>query len=122
VLRWRAPLELLGRAPDVCGDCNPPDTLLGSGTTLVEFWRFAFLRCLVSVPFRADGLDILDILASGVAADFRNQVDLPSNRRCDLRRRKLHSVRWKPCGDEVVGGQRRCRVPGHSFGVWLTVV
>ena len=39
---WRAPLELLGTVPDVCGDCTPLDTLLGSGTTLVEFWRFAF--------------------------------------------------------------------------------
>ena len=37
----------------------------------MEFQRFAFLRCLVSLPFRADGVDILDILASGVPADFR---------------------------------------------------
>ena len=37
----------------------------------VEFPKFAFLGCLVPLPFRADGLDILDILASGVAADFR---------------------------------------------------
>ena len=33
--------------------------------------RFAFLRCLVSLPFRPDGIDILDILVSGVPADFR---------------------------------------------------
>ena len=56
---WRAPLELLGT--DVCGDCSPLDPLLGSGTTLVEFPRFALLRCLVSLPFRADGIDILVI-------------------------------------------------------------
>ena len=68
---WRAPLELLGTAPDVCGDCSPLDTLLGSGTKLVEFQRFAFLRCLVSLRLRADGLEFLDILASGVPADFR---------------------------------------------------
>jgi len=55
----------------VCGDCSLLDLLLGSGTKLVEFPRFAFLRCLVSLPFRADGIDILDILASGVLADFR---------------------------------------------------
>ena len=57
---WRAPLELLGTAPDVCGDCSPLDTLLGyllgSGKTLVEF----------PLPFR-----ILHFLASGVPADFR---------------------------------------------------
>ena len=41
----------------------------GSGTKLVEF-PFAVLRCLVSLPFRADDVDILDILASGVPADF----------------------------------------------------
>ena len=57
---WRAPLELLGTAPDVCGDCSHFDKLLGSGTTLVEF-PFAFLRCLLSLPFRADGIDILVI-------------------------------------------------------------
>ena len=57
-----------GVAPDVCGDCSPLDTLLGPGKTLVEFPRFAFLRCLVSLLFRADGLDIVDILASGVPA------------------------------------------------------
>ena len=34
---WRAPLELLGTAPDVCGDCSPFDTELGSGRKLVEF-------------------------------------------------------------------------------------
>ena len=99
---WRAPLELLGRAPDVCGDCSPPDTLLGSRKRLVEFPRFASLRCFMFLPFRPDGIDILDFLASGVAADFRNQVDLPSNGRCDLRPVPLHSVRWKPCGDELV--------------------
>ena len=68
---WRAPLELLGTAADVCGDCSPLDTLLGTRTTLVEFPRFAFLKCLVSLPFRADGLNILNFLASGVPADFR---------------------------------------------------
>ena len=26
-----APLELIGTAPDVCGDCSPLDTLLGFG-------------------------------------------------------------------------------------------
>ena len=52
-------------------DCCPFSKLLGSGKRLVEFPRFAFLRCLVSLPFRADGRDILDILASGVSADFR---------------------------------------------------
>ena len=57
---WRA-LELLGTAPDVCGDCSPLDMLLGSGMKLVEFARFAFLGCLVSLPFRPDGIDILDI-------------------------------------------------------------
>ena len=65
---WRAPLDLLGTAPDVCSDCSPLDTLLGTRKTLVEFWRFAFLRCLVSLPFRPHGLDIVDILASGVPA------------------------------------------------------
>ena len=68
---WRAPLELLGTAPDVCGDCSPLDTLLGSGKKLVEFRRFTVSTCLVSLPFRPDGIDILDILASGVPADFR---------------------------------------------------
>ena len=54
---WRAPLELLGTVPDVCGDCSLLDTLLGSGTTLVvEFPRFAFLDCLVCSPFGADGI------------------------------------------------------------------
>ena len=61
-------MELLGTVPDVCGDCSPLDTLLGSGKRLVEFWRFAFLRCLVSLPFRPDGIDILDFLACGVSA------------------------------------------------------
>ena len=59
----------------------------------------------MSLPFRADGVDILDILASGVPRDFRNQVDLPCNRRCDLRHGTLHSVRWKPCSDELVSGR-----------------
>ena len=44
---------------------------------------------------------------------YGNQVDLPSNRRCDLRREKLHSVRWKPCRGEGVSGRRwRCH------GLW----
>ena len=39
---WRAPLESLGTAPDICGDCSCLDTLLGFGKTLiVEFPRFA---------------------------------------------------------------------------------
>ena len=67
---WRAPLELLGTAPDVCGDCSLLDKLLGSRKRPVEF-LFAVLRCLVSLQFRADGTDILDILASSVRADFR---------------------------------------------------
>ena len=29
------------------------------------------LRCVVSLPFRPDGIDIVDILVSGVPADFR---------------------------------------------------
>ena len=70
VLCWRAPLELLGTAADVCGDCRALDTLLGSGTKLVEFQRFAFLRCLVSLRLRADSLGVLDSLASGVPADL----------------------------------------------------
>ena len=41
------------------------------GGGLVETRRFVSLRCLVSLLFRADGVDILDILASGVPADFR---------------------------------------------------
>ena len=32
---WRAPLELLGTVPYVCGDCSPLDTLLGFGKKLV---------------------------------------------------------------------------------------
>ena len=67
---WRAPLELLGTVPDVCGDCSPLDTLLGFGKKLVEF-RLAFLRCLVCLPLRAEGKDLLGILASDVPADFR---------------------------------------------------
>ena len=67
---WRAPLELLGTPLDVCGDCGPLDTLLGSGKRH-GVWRFAVPTCLVSLPFRPDGIDILDILASGVPADFR---------------------------------------------------
>ena len=63
-------MELVGTVPDVCSDCSPLDTLLGTRKTPVEFWRFAFLRCLVSLPFRPHGLDIVDILASGVPADF----------------------------------------------------
>ena len=55
----------------LCGDCSPLDTLLGSGEKLMEFPRFSVLRCLVSLPFRPDGVDFLDILASGVPADFR---------------------------------------------------
>ena len=47
-LLWSLP----GAVPDVCGDCSLLDTLLGSGT---------ILGCLVSLPFRADGLDILVI-------------------------------------------------------------
>ena len=50
-----------GTSPHVCGDCSLLDTLLWSGKNLVEFSRFAFLRCLVSLPFRPDGIDI-DIL------------------------------------------------------------
>ena len=72
----------------VCGDCSPLDTLLGSGTRLVEFWRFASLI-------------------------FANQADLPSNRRCDLRLGKLHSVRWKPCRDELLSARRR-----RCHGLW----
>ena len=57
--QWRchAPelLAVLGTPPDVCGDCSPVDTLLGSGKRLVE------LRCLVFLPFRPDGIDILVI-------------------------------------------------------------
>ena len=114
---WRAPLELLGAPLDVCGDCSRLETLLGSGKRLVEFWRFEVSRCLVSFPFRPDGIDILDILASGVPADFGNQVDLPSSRRCDLRQSKLRSVRWKPCRDELVGARVwRCHVPGLHAG------
>ena len=37
-----------------CSHCSPLDTLLGSGMKLVEFPRFALLRCLVSSPFRPD--------------------------------------------------------------------
>ena len=86
------------------GDCSLLDTLLGPGTTLVEFPKFVFLRCLVSLPFRAD---VVDILIVG------SQVDLPSNRRCDLRQETLHSVRWKPCCDELVSAVHwRCHVPG----------
>ena len=33
----------------------------GSGKTLVGFPKFVFLRCLVSLQFRADGVDILVI-------------------------------------------------------------
>ena len=44
---------------------------------------------------------------------FGNQVDLPSNRRCDLRPGKLHSVQWKHCGDELVSGRRR-----RCHGLW----
>ena len=52
---------MLGKLPDVCGDCSSLDTLLGSATKLVEFPGFAFLRCLVSLPLRPDGIDILVI-------------------------------------------------------------
>ena len=31
------------------GDCSPLDKLLGSGKAFVEFPRFVFLRCLVSL-------------------------------------------------------------------------
>ena len=114
---WRAPLELLGTTPDVCGDCSPLDTLLGSGKELVEFRRFTVSTCLVSLPFRPNGINILDILASGAPADFRNQVDLPSSRRCDLRGGTLCSVRWKPCRDELVSEKVcRCHVPGLHAG------
>ena len=108
---------MLETPPDVCGDCSPLDTLLGSGTKLVEFRRFTVSTCLVSLPFRPDGIDILDILASGVPADFRKQVDLPSSRRCDLRGGTLCSVRWKPCRDELVSARVwRCHVPGLDAG------
>ena len=41
-------------------DWSPFDKLLGSGKRLViSTRRFASLRCLVSLPFRADGIDIL---------------------------------------------------------------
>ena len=58
----------------------------------------------------------LIILASVVSLPvFGNQVDLPSDRRCDLRR-TLCSVWWKPCRDEVESARearvRRCR------GLW----
>ena len=82
----------------------PMDKLLGSGKRLV-------------VRDSEDGIDILDILASGVPADFGNQVDLPSSRRCDLRQETLCSVRWKPCRDELVGANVwRCHVPGLHAG------
>ena len=43
---------------------------------------------------------------------FGNQVDLPSDRRCDLRR-TLCSLWWKPCGDRLVSGRSwRCH------GLW----
>ena len=44
-----AVLESTGTAADICGDCSLLDTLLGSGTKLVEFPKFA----------------------SGILADFR---------------------------------------------------
>ena len=33
---WGAPLAVLGTPPDVCGDCSPVDTPLGSGKRLVQ--------------------------------------------------------------------------------------
>ena len=101
-----------GGAPDVCGDCSPLDTLLGSGTTLVDFPRFALLRCLVSLPFSPGGRDILDISLVFLLI-FGNRVDLPSNGRCDLRLGRLHSVRWKHCRDELLSATEwRCH------GLW----
>ena len=72
---------VLERSSGVAGDasgclwcnCSPLDTLLGSGTKLVEFPRFAFLRCLVSLPFRPDGIDILDFRQPSRSA-FQPQV------------------------------------------------
>ena len=71
--RWKAPLELLGTAPDVSGDCDPLDTLLVWKDTcgVSEICVFEMFGVFKSLPFRADGIDILDILASGVPADFR---------------------------------------------------
>ena len=84
---------------------QPLDKLLGSEKRLV-------------IRDSEDGINILDILASGVPADFRNQVDLLSSRRCDLRRETLHSVRGKPCRDELVGAiVWRCHVPGLRAGL-----
>ena len=76
------------KAPDVCGDCSPLDTLLEFGKTFVEFPRFAFLRCLVSLRLRADGLGVLDSLASGVPADLWQ----PSRSAFQL---QVRSMSWK---------------------------
>ena len=115
---WRAPLNLLGTAPDVCSGCSPLDTLLGFGKTLVEFSRFAFLRCLVSLPFRADGPNILDILASGVPADFRQ----PSRTAGAI----YVEEHFAQSGGSIAVMSSSAADHGHGgamgFGVWLTVV
>ena len=60
---WGAPLELLGTPPDVCGDCSPLDTLLGSGNRFVirDLGICVFEMFGVFLPFRPDGIDILVI-------------------------------------------------------------
>ena len=37
---WRAPLQLLGTVPDVCGDCNPPRYAFGVWNDLGMFGVF----------------------------------------------------------------------------------
>ena len=61
---WRAPLELLGTAPDVV-----------IAVPWIRFWglerNLKSFRDVRFEIFREDGIVSLDILASGVPADFR---------------------------------------------------
>ena len=116
---WRAPLELLGTAPDVCVVIAVPWIRFWGLER--HLWSFRNVWCLC----HSDEMRYSCICSLVSLLIFRKQVDLPSNRRCDLRHGRLHSVWWKPCGDELVSERGwRCHVPGHGFGAlgWVNVV
>ena len=106
-----------GLAGDDSGCLQSP--LLGFGTRLVEFWRFAFLRCLVSLPFRADGIGIFDFFASGVPPDFQQ----PSRSAFQPQVRSAGKPLLSPGGSLAVTNSSAQGYGGAmGFGVWLNVV
>ena len=132
VPRSGALVELLGTAPDVCGDCSLLDTLLGSGKRLVEFSRFAFLRCLASLPFFAMvaklwGCDcpccmlcVFCCISSPGMMDLQNEVLVASpRRRCNLCEGKLQPLGRKHLRRGVICKKRwRCRALELLWSCW----